>query len=696
MRHAQPLGGIVLSSLLLLALPSCSLDPYAPPRDSEPTDRMMRGDDAPSTGQIEVEQQAPSIMTLDALTAFSEETIRAAPATGSILCLPAVTQDNRNGVRVTELGVDIADRIAQEIGTQGYAGQVLSTVDAQVIAARGNVDRATLSSLPAVREHGVRFGADVIVFGTIKVTRNAGDVGRNTLRYDLTGYDVMSERVVSRRGWTISNRTTGSAYELTRLDQESAWMPESQFAAAPVEPKLSTEIEIATRALASRIAPRLKQQPAKAYLAPLDSSEFVRAVSFLRSAQAIFADEYETRLRMAAASAAGGRAEPLDVQKPLVIHDTEFPSLQAAKAYMVRLREALQASSGARFGESFSAQLGQDLQRMLGDGQLQIVDLGFTEWSDTQLVEGQLALGGITRSKIARDILKKSGIRYVIQPRLEKLSKVYLFRVQVFDVEAGNVFASTHFPVQESFGPELSEELGIHKPQVATGAPQPRPQAPKKLPKAAPRDEIRTAARDWSEIYKEAVRAAVMVVSKKGWGSGFLVENGYVLTNHHVIDKIEAADEPQIIFADGSRAPYTVLASDPRWDVAVLKPAKLPQGVGTLKLAEAEKAAVGKAVAVLGRPKQTLGWVLSPGYISSLTEMSPITKTRRWMYTCPTRGGNSGSPVLLDDGTVVAVHSEGSLGNLGGSKNFTELTGFARGVPISEVRKFLERVVAGN
>ena len=101
-------------------------------------------------------------------------------------------------------------------------------------------------------------------------------------------------------------------------------------------------------------------------------------------------------------------------------------------------------------------------------------------------------------------------------------------------------------------------------------------------------------------------------------------------------------------------------------------------------------------MAVLGRPKQTRGWVLTPGFLSSLSEMSPITKTTRWMYTCPTRGGNSGSPVLLADGSVVAVHSEGSLGNLGNSKNFTELTGFARGVPITEVHKFLQKALPEN
>ncbi|PIE25726.1 MAG: hypothetical protein CSA62_00180 [Planctomycetota bacterium] len=665
---------IVLLSLFLTLL-SCRSNTWAEPRDPKETNAMLSGRDAPGPGQIELEQTAPSMPFQEASKRFVQQLLQAAPKAGSILCLPAVTQDHRHGVRATELGVELADVVAKELRRQKYPGLVLGTLDAQLMAAKSNLSRATLSSLPAIRQHGARFGADIISFGSIKVTRNSGSVGRNTLGFSLIAYDVLGERVLVQENWKISNQTPGSAYEWTRLDQPSPWLPDSGFAAPGAAPKLSQELQIASHALARRMKLALGKISGKAYVAPLDSSEFVKALAYLRSAQAIFAQEYETRLRLAA-----GAKKPAQLDKPLTIHGTQFPNLQAAQAYLGRLEESLQASPSSRFGEMFTLQLLQALRSELGSSELSLSEIGATDWSDRQLVEGQLALGGLARSKKARGLLKQEGYKLVLQPRLDKLGKEYLLRVLAFDVEGGETLGSAFFPLQEGFGPELAELLGSQEEK-----------APKQLPKVAPRQQLSSQTKDWSEVYQQAVKASVMVASKKGWGSGFFVGKDLVLTNFHVIDKVSSKDDPLLLFADGSKSRYKVLNVDKRWDIALLAAARVPAGTKALRLAKSAQAAVGKAVAVLGRPKQTLGWVLSPGYLSSLSEISPITKTKRWMYTCPTRGGNSGSPVLLTDGTVVALHSEGSLGNLAGSKSFTELTGFARGVPVSELRTFLQK-----
>ena len=52
-------------------------------------------------------------------------------------------------------------------------------------------------------------------------------------------------------------------------------------------------------------------------------------------------------------------------------------------------------------------------------------------------------------------------------------------------------------------------------------------------------------------------------------GSGFVIsEDGYIVTNNHVIDK---ADEIEIEFFSGKRLPAKLVGTDPKTDIAVLK-----------------------------------------------------------------------------------------------------------------------------
>src|SRR5687767_4342679 len=58
-------------------------------------------------------------------------------------------------------------------------------------------------------------------------------------------------------------------------------------------------------------------------------------------------------------------------------------------------------------------------------------------------------------------------------------------------------------------------------------------------------------------------------VKRTSLGSGFIVHaEGYIVTNAHVVD---GAEEIEVILATGQHLPATVLASDTRQDLAVLK-----------------------------------------------------------------------------------------------------------------------------
>ena len=82
-------------------------------------------------------------------------------------------------------------------------------------------------------------------------------------------------------------------------------------------------------------------------------------------------------------------------------------------------------------------------------------------------------------------------------------------------------------------------------------------------------------------------------------GSGVIVDaaNGYIVTNHHVVDR---ADEVVVGLADGRRLPATLVGSDPQVDLAVLRVEA--DGLADLEFADSSAVRVGDFVVAIGNP----------------------------------------------------------------------------------------------
>jgi len=100
---------------------------------------------------------------------------------------------------------------------------------------------------------------------------------------------------------------------------------------------------------------------------------------------------------------------------------------------------------------------------------------------------------------------------------------------------------------------------------------------------------------------------------RKGAGSGVIIsEDGYILTNNHVVD---FADEVNITMVDGKDYQATIVGRDPSSDLAVLKidAKNLP----TLEYADSDKARVGEWVLAVGNPFEYLTSTVTAGIISA-------------------------------------------------------------------------------
>ena len=148
-------------------------------------------------------------------------------------------------------------------------------------------------------------------------------------------------------------------------------------------------------------------------------------------------------------------------------------------------------------------------------------------------------------------------------------------------------------------------------------------------------------------------------VSKEWSGTGFALNNGYIVTNHHVI---EGAREIKIQGINGDFSTLynaKVVAGDEKNDLAILKvdDARF-SGFGKIPYALNTTAEVGEDVFVLGYPLTvTMGYEvkLTTGVVSSLTGFQGDVSL--YQISAPIQPGNSGGPLFNKEGNLIGVVS---------------------------------------
>jgi len=167
-------------------------------------------------------------------------------------------------------------------------------------------------------------------------------------------------------------------------------------------------------------------------------------------------------------------------------------------------------------------------------------------------------------------------------------------------------------------------------------------------------------------------------------GSGVIVnaKKGYVLTNHHVIDKAQAI---KVTLRDGREFAATLIGSDPEADVAVIQiDAKKLTAV---KLADSDRLRVGDFVVAIGNPFG-LGQTVTSGIVSALGRSGlGIEGYEDFIQTdASINPGNSGGALVNLRGELVGVNTAilaPSGGNIG--------IGFA--IPANMARDLMDQLV---
>ncbi len=152
------------------------------------------------------------------------------------------------------------------------------------------------------------------------------------------------------------------------------------------------------------------------------------------------------------------------------------------------------------------------------------------------------------------------------------------------------------------------------------------------------------------DVHKLTRRAKEKKTHYSGNGSGFFVtDDGYLITNHHVV---EGAEEIVLVHADKSH-PARIVAKNKEKDLVLLK----AEGVfRPLAIAGSNTCEVGQGIFTVGYPKidlQGLSVKVTKGIVSSLTGFRD--EGAQAQIDAPIQPGNSGGPVVNEEGRVVGV-----------------------------------------
>jgi len=167
----------------------------------------------------------------------------------------------------------------------------------------------------------------------------------------------------------------------------------------------------------------------------------------------------------------------------------------------------------------------------------------------------------------------------------------------------------------------------------------------------------------YTEVYEETIGSVVLVLTDAGQGTGFVFDEGHVVTNAHVVG---TANSVQIRFRDGEWRTGQVVGSDVYSDLAAIRVPNRPTYARPLELIS-EDPVVGQQVVVIGNPFGLAGTITS-GIVSGTNRSIPSPAG----YSIPdaiqtdaaVNPGNSGGPIVSLEGDVIAVVNSGGGENV--------------------------------
>lgn len=173
---------------------------------------------------------------------------------------------------------------------------------------------------------------------------------------------------------------------------------------------------------------------------------------------------------------------------------------------------------------------------------------------------------------------------------------------------------------------------------------------------------------------------------ESGAGSGVIIsQDGYIVTNHHVVN---GASQIRVRLNDGAEYTATVVGSDSKTDVAVLKVDAT--GLSPAIIGDSDNLQVGEFVLAVGNPLGRLGGTVTDGIISALDR--DVTVNNESMHLLQMNAavspGNSGGGLFNGRGELIGIVNAKSADS--------EAEGLGFAIPINTAIRVAEELISNG
>jgi len=202
-----------------------------------------------------------------------------------------------------------------------------------------------------------------------------------------------------------------------------------------------------------------------------------------------------------------------------------------------------------------------------------------------------------------------------------------------------------------------------------------------------------------AKIRPSVVTIDVTGNGQSGTGSGVIIRNdGYILTNDHVVSIGSGSGDIEVTLADGRTAPAKIVGRDSSDDLAVIKVDGL-DNLTAATFAKSSQLTVGQAVVAVGAPLG-LSDTVTAGIVSNTARPVRAGDQDQAVFQAvqtdaAINPGNSGGPLVDLNGSVVGINSAIASDTSGASDQAGNIgIGFA--IPSDEASRIASELIASG